>query len=342
MLRFAVMPAPRRDRPHPDAPRVDAPRVDAPRADDSRDGDSATGDVPQTRLALGFALMLGAMVLLPIMDGVAKHLQARYPVGQVVWARYTFHLLAMLPFVLARFGPRALWPRRLGVQLLRGTLLLAATFLFFSAIRTMPLADALALFFVSPLVVTLLATVVLGEPVGWRRSLAVGIGFLGVLAIVRPGSAVVGPAALLALGAGTMHGLYMLVTRKLAGSAPPLVTLAYTAVVGALATSALVGVWWVAPSPGDLAAMVLLGVLAAAGHFLIIKAFDHAPAAWLAPVGYAEIVMTTIVGYLGFGDFPAVWTWVGIAIVVGSGLYISLYERRLYRAYRPGAPVARR
>jgi drug/metabolite transporter (DMT)-like permease len=298
---------------------------------------AAVNEAPPTRLAAGFLTMLAAMAILPVMDGFAKHLQGDYPLMQVVWARYTFHLLAMAPVLLARFGPRALRPERMREQVLRGGLLLSATMLFFAAIAAMPLADALALFFVSPLVVTLLATVVLGEPVGWRRAAAVGVGFLGVLAIVRPGSGVFGAAALLALGAGTVHGLYMLATRRLAGSAPPLVTLFYTALLGAVVTSVLVPFWWVPPTPGDLATMALLGVLAASGHFLVIRAFDHAPAAWLAPVGYAEIVMTTLVGYVGFGDFPDAWTWVGIVIIVASGLFISLLERRTYRSLRPGA-----
>jgi drug/metabolite transporter (DMT)-like permease len=296
----------------------------------------ASAGPPRTNLAAGLALMLAAMVVLPLMDGLAKHLQDAYPVGQVVWARYTFHLLAMLPVVLVRFGARSLWPERVGEQVLRGGLLLAATVLFFAAIGRIPLADALALFFISPLVVTLLATLVLREPVGPRRMAAVAIGFLGVLAVVRPGGGVFGPAAVLALGAGTMHGLYMLVTRRLAGSAPPLVTLAYTAMLGALVTSALVGLWWLPPAPADLALMVAMGALGATGHFLIIKAFDYAPAAWLAPIGYAEIVATTGVGWVGFGDFPDPWTWLGILVIVGSGLFISLLERRTYRSLRPG------
>lgn len=280
--------------------------------------------------------MLASMAVLPVMDGVAKHLQGDYPLGQVVWARYTFHLLAMSPVVLLRYGPRALRPRRLGEQVLRGGLLLTATTLFFAAIAVLPLADTLALFFVSPLIVTLLATFALGESVAPRRLVAVAIGFLGVLAIVRPGGGVFGPAALLALGAGAVHGAYLLATRRLAGTAPPLVTLFYTALLGAVVTSLLVPVWWVPPTPGDLALMGSMGVLAATGHFLLIRAFEFAPAAWLAPLGYAEIVTTTLVGFVAFGDLPDAWTWLGIVIIVGSGVAISLLDRRAYRALRPG------
>lgn len=291
---------------------------------------------PPTRLLAGFLLMWSSVTVLPIMDGFAKYLSQEYPVAQVVWARYFFHLAAMIPLLLLRFGPRALWPRRVGMQLFRATLLLGATVLFFASISQMPLANTLALFFVSPLIVTLLASLILGEPVGWMRWSAVAVGFVGVLVIVRPGSGVFEWASLLAIGAGTVHALYMLTTRKLAGSAPPLVTLGYTALVGAVAMSFVAPLTWVAPTPRDFGLMVLLGLLAATGHFLLIKAFDHAPAAWLAPVGYVEIVMATLVGYVAFGDFPDAWTWLGIAIIVGSGLFISIRERR-YRAARPGA-----
>jgi len=141
----------------------------------------------------------------------------------------------------------------------------------------------------------------------------------------------------LALGAGVLHGFYMLFTRRLAGSAPPLVTLGYTAVVGAVAMSAIAPFVWVRVAPADFAIMVLLGILAAGGHFLLIKAFDFAPASLLAPFTYSEIIVTTLLGLVFFGDFPEAWTWAGIAVVIGSGLYISLRERA--RGAGPSAPT---
>src|SRR5690606_4078507 len=132
---------------------------------------------PPSNLLLGGLLMLSAMVLLPIMDGLAKGLSERYPVLQVVWARYLFHLIAMLPLLLLRFKPKQLIPRRAGLQLLRGTMLLAGTALFFGGLAQLPQATVLALFFVSPLVVTILAPLLLGERVGAWRVVAVLIGF---------------------------------------------------------------------------------------------------------------------------------------------------------------------
>jgi len=201
----------------------------------------------------------------------------------------------------------------------------------------MPLADALALIFVSPLLVTALSPWVLGESVGPRRKLAVLVGFLGALLIIRPGVGAIQWPALLALGAGVVFGLYLLTTRRLAGSAPPLVTLTYSAAAGALIMSFVAPVVWVVPSLTDLAGMVMLGAIAAGGHFLLIKSFDFAPASLLAPFTYSEIIMTTLLGFVFFGDFPDSWTWAGIAVIIGSGVYISLRER--VRGARPSAPT---
>lgn len=270
--------------------------------------------------------MLAAMVLLPIMDGLAKGLSERYPVAQIVWARYFFHLACMLPLLLWR---RVLVPKQLGLQLVRGGLLLAATFMFFVGLSLMPQATVLALFFVSPAVVTVLAPAILGERVGLWRLVAVLVGFFGVLLILRPGAGVWGWGAVFAMGAGVMHGFYMMFTRRLAGSAPPLVTLGYTAVLGALVMSILMPFVWVPPEPRDLLIMVSLGFLAAGGHFLLIKAFDHAPATYLAPIGYAEIVTAVVFGYLAYGHLPDALTWLGIGVIVAAGLWVSLWERRM-------------
>lgn len=297
---------------------------------------AGTAVAPKTNLLLGTSLMLVAMVLLPVMDGLAKGLSERNPVPMIVWARYLFHLLFMLPILLWRFGWHGLVPRRVGLQLVRGGLLLGGTALFFFALSLLPQATALALFFVSPLVVTVLAPVLLGERVGGWRLLAVAVGFAGIMLILRPGSGSFGWGALLALAAGVIHGFYMLFTRRLAGSAPPLVTLGYTAVVGAVVMSLLMPFLWQPPSPGDFGIMVSLGAFAASGHFLLIKAFDYAPATWLAPVGYFEMVTAVIYGFLAYGDLPDALSWLGILVIVGAGVAISLKEQRAMRAMRPG------
>lgn len=290
--------------------------------------DTRTGRETDPPPIIGVALMLAAMMVVPLMDGIAKHLSATFSVVQVTWSRYFFHLIILLPVVLWRHGAAALLLRRPVLQIARGGFLLGSTILFFGAIAVMPIADAIALVFVAPLIVTALSPLVLGEQVGVRRWLAVIVGFLGVLVIVRPGMSAFHWGMLLALGAGSIYAFYSLATRRLSGSAPPLVTLTYTALLGAVVMSAVVPFFWITPNATELAWMVLMGAVAATGHFLIIKSFEYAEASLLAPLGYSEIISATAVGYLVFGDFPDEWTWAGVAVVIASGIYVSLRERK--------------
>ena len=290
------------------------------------------GQGPLTQnVTSGILLMLVAMTLVPLMDGLAKLLSARYPVLEIVWARYFFHLLILSPFVLFKYSKRELLPRQPFLQILRGGLLLFSTFLFFAALVTMPIADALALVFVSPLLVTALSPMLLGEVVGPRRWGAVIVGFAGALIIIRPGITEIDSGTLLALSAGTIYAFYLVATRKLSGTAPPLITLTYTALLGAVVMSVIVPFYWVQPDLPDFAMMIAMGGLAALGHYFLIKAVEMAPVSLLAPFGYSEIVMATIIGYILFGDFPDLWTWGGVAVIVLSGIYISLRERAVQR-----------
>jgi len=282
-------------------------------------------DVAENHL-VGIALMVAAMMVVPFMDALAKHLSDRYAISQLTWARFFFHLTILAPIVLYRHGQAALRPAQPLLQMVRSGFTLLATILFFAAIARMPIADALALLFVSPMVVTALSPAILGERVGVRRWAAVAAGFAGALIILRPGFGVAQLGSFLAIGAGVSFAFYTLLTRKLSGSAPPLVTLACTAVTGAVAMSIAVIPDWVTPPPGDLLMMAGIGAIAAFGHFLLIRAFDHAPASLLAPYSYSEIVMATAVGWFIFDDFPDGWTWAGIAVIVTSGIYISWRE----------------
>ncbi len=162
----------------------------------------------------------------------------------------------------------------------------------------------------------------------WSRWVAVLFGFAAVLVIVRPGFEGFHWANLLAVGTAVCFGLYLLSTRVLSGTAPPLVTLAYQSVLGLVVMSAVLPFVWVTPPLGELALMAAIGVIAAVGHFLLIKAFEYADASLLAPCGYTEIVMATIIGYVFFGELPDRWTWLGIAMIVATAVYLSLPRRR--------------
>ncbi len=272
--------------------------------------------------------MIGATQVVPLMDGFAKYLSPRYSAWQLTWCRFVVHLAVLLPIVLWKFDRRELWPRKPILQIVRGGFLALCTVLFFAALARIPIADALALLFCYPFLVALLSPWLLGEKFELRLWVAVLVGLLGILVILRPGFAAFDWGSLLAIAAGGAYSLYFISTRKLSGTAHPLVTLTYTAVFGSVALTAAAPSFWTAPRPEDIPLMAGIGLSAALGHYLLILAFERAPASVLAPLGYCEMVMAVLVGYVGFGDLPDRWTWLGIAIVVASGSYVLLREER--------------
>lgn len=283
---------------------------------------------PTPHSLLGIALMLGAMAALPMIDVFAKVLgQQGIPVLQIVWARVAFGALVTLPFALRHGGPAALVPARPVYHAFRAGFLIAATYCFFLSLKFLPIADALAIFFVQPLVVTLLSPWVLGETVGRQRWIAVCIGFIGTLIIIRPGFVALNPGSLLALAAGTNLAIYFVMTRKISGQAPAMVTTFQTNAMGALITVAALPFLWVAPDPAQWAMFVGLGTVATFGHYLIVRAYDHAEASLLAPLAYTEMVMATVLGWWFFGDLPDRWTVLGVAILIGCAIYISVSQR---------------
>lgn len=280
------------------------------------------------RPLLGIGLMITAMAVLPFLDVIAKYLgQQGVPVLQIVWARLFFGTLLTMPLALRISGARQLMPNMPVMHAVRACFMIAATAMFFWALQYLPIADTLAIFFVQPLIVTMLSPLVLGEKVGIRRWLAVMIGFLGTLIIIRPGFQELNPGVFLALGAGASLAVYLLLTRKIAGSAPAMVTTFYTSLMGAIIMSVIVLFVWEPPTPAQWGLFVLLSFIANGGHYLIIKAYDHGEASLLAPLAYTEMVMATIAGWYFFGDFPDRWTFLGVGILIVSAVYISWRER---------------
>jgi drug/metabolite transporter (DMT)-like permease len=281
-----------------------------------------------SRPLLGIGLMLAAMAILPFLDVVAKYLgQQSVPIVEIVWARLFFGMLITLPVAWKYGGPRGLIPNPFWMHTWRGIFLCGATFFFFWALKFLPIADTLAIFFVQPLIVTLLSPLVLGEKVGIRRWVAVMVGFVGTLVIIRPGFQEFNPGMLMALAAGTSLAIYMLLTRKMSGRAHPMVTTFHTNVAGSVLMTVAVIFFWQTPTPAQWGLFLLLGVIATAGHSLIVKAYDHAEASLLAPFAYAEMIMAVVAGWYFFGDFPDRWTFLGVGILISCALYISYRER---------------
>lgn len=284
---------------------------------------------PTARPLVGVSLMLAAMAILPVIDVFAKKLgQAGVPILIVVWARALFGGVMTLPFALKAEGARAFRPAQPLRQLARAGLLFGATFLFFQALKYLPMADALAIFFVNPLVIVILSALALREKVGPRRWTAVAVGFVGTLIIIRPGLAEVNPGTLYALGAGVALGSYFVMTRAMAGVADAMVLNFQTSVIGAALMTLALPFLWLHPTPVQWSMLAGLGVIATLGHVLITKAYEHAEASLLAPLAFTEIIMATILGWWFFGDLPDRWTVLGVLILIGSAIYISIRERR--------------
>ena len=279
--------------------------------------------------AITFNLL--AWVMLPIMDGFAKYLSSDLPVLQITWARYFFTVAFTLPIMFFFFRKNLVWTDKPKLQLIRGLILLTANVCFFYSISIISLAKALTLAFIAPLIVTAFSPIFLDEKVGFRRWSAVIIGFIGSMVVIRPGFVEINLASLAALGTGVMYGFYLIITRKLSSSDNPLLTLLLTGVVGAIIISFFMPFVWIKPTLNQWSMMAAIGIFACVGHLFIILSLKYADASKLAPFSYFEIVTNIIIGYYFFSDFPDKWTFLGLFIIILSGIYISRRENIVKR-----------
>jgi drug/metabolite transporter (DMT)-like permease len=247
-------------------------------------------------------------------------------VMQVTWARFFFHMVFLLVVLTFKKQPWWRMPTNPGMQVARGAMLLMATLSFFYAIKFNPIPNALSLLFVSPLVVTLVSPLILGEMFGLRRFIATVIGFAGVLIVLQPNSEAFTPSILFALISGFGYAAYILITRKLSADKTPLLTLFYTAVVGVFVLLPVMPAIWVQPDLKSWGLMALMGAVAALGHYMVILACQYAEASVVSPYNYFEIVGAVILSYIIFGYFPGLNVWIGVVIICASGIYISYRE----------------
>ena len=269
--------------------------------------------------------LLGWMFL-PVMDGFAKYLSDDLPILQITWARYFFTVAFVFPIMLFFYKKQLVWSDKPKLQIFRGLILLSANICFFYAISVISLAKALTLAFIAPLIVTAFSPILLGEKVGFRRWTAVAVGFIGSLIVIRPGFLEFNLASMAALATGFFYGFYLIITRKLSTSDNPLLTLLITGMVGALLVSLIIPFYWVKPTLNQWSLMAGIGVFACIGHLFLILSLKYADASKLAPLGYTEIIPNVIIGYYFFSELPDNWTYLGLFIIVLSGLYISRRE----------------
>ncbi len=291
---------------------------------------AATLTTTATGNARGANSMLVGVFLFSIMDAMVKWLAADYPVHQIVFFRTVFALIPCAFFVWRSGGVKTLRTRRPYVHALRGIIGLAAMGCYFFAFSKLNLADAKAILFSAPLFMTVLSIPLLGERVGVYRWTAVLVGFAGVLVILNPGGDMMQIGALAALGGAVLYALAVIAIRHLSATESPAAITFYFTIIGAIAGSAMMAAFgWVTPPPADLALLVGVGLIGGVGQFCITRAFRLAEATAIAPLDYTAMAWALLLGYLVWRDVPGPEVFVGIALVVASGLFILYRERRL-------------
>ena len=287
----------------------------------------------QDNATLGITLVVSAMFIFATQDAITKTLAETYSAPQILWVRFVFYAAFALAFSMRKrplkfcLKSNAPW-----LQVARSLLIVAEIAMFIISIRYLSLAEMHALLATFPLMVTAIAALFLGEPVGIRRWSAVFAGFVGVLIIIRPGIIDLKPGVLLALITALMFAGYNVMTRLVAKYDDGETSTVYMAVVGAVAMTVIGPFYWIPVPLMDWFWLICLSFTAAAGHFLLIKALEAAPASTLQPFNYTLLVFATVIGYIFFDNLPDVWTVMGASVVVGSGLYTIYRERRRKQA----------
>ena len=283
---------------------------------------------PKDNRTAGILWMLGTMFCFIALDAIMKHLMESYSLVQVTWGRFFFATVIAIIVCGPRIGSLTV-SRHPKLQLLRSVILMSTTGLFNAGIRTTPLATGTTIMFLSPILITLLSIPMLGEKVTPKRWFGVIFGFLGAIIVVQPWSEGLGGTAsgvVFLLVAALCNANYQIVTRKVRGD-DPLTSLLYTAVAGAIVTSAIVPWFWTWPTAEAWFLLFLSGVAGGLGHLCLIRAVRLAPASVVAPFSYSALIWATLFGFVIWGDFPDLWTWAGAALIIGSGLYIFYGER---------------
>ncbi len=275
----------------------------------------------------GIGLVLLSTIFLSSADVASKYLAASLPALQITWLRYCAFAVIMLGLAWRGGGAARLRTQRPKLQFLRGFAVAASSIVFVLSLKYLPIADATATSFVTPLFVTALSIPLLGEKVGWRRWTATTVGLVGVLIVVRPGGSGFQLASLLPVASALTWAFSLIVTRQMSATESPLTTLAWSALIGLALVSLLLPLVWQPLTLEGVAIGVFIGVASTIGHWLVILAFRHADASLLAPFSYAQLLWVSVFGFFVFAALPDLWTLVGAVVIAGSGLYTAHRER---------------
>lgn len=289
---------------------------------------SAAGRVGDTPLR-GVLMVVGASIFFSMSDATTKYVTQTLPVIEVAWVRYfVFVLLATLPAL--RDHGSALRTRRPVMQTVRGIAIVGSALLFVYGLRLMPMADAAAINFVSPLFITMLSVPFLGERVGARRWIAVGVGLSGAVIAAQPGTSAFTAAAAFPVLSAASWAVGIVLTRRMAATESASTILAWTAGSGLLLLTCLLPFNLAMPTPREFALCLMIGVFASVGQWMVVLGYRRAPASMLAPFSYLQLIWSTTLGYLVFNGRPGLATIIGAGIIAGSGLY-SAHRERLAR-----------
>lgn len=282
---------------------------------------------PVQQTSLGIIMVLMATMIIAVQDSTGKFLVATYSVFLVAWGRYFFSTVVML-LLFSRDHPFQLMrSKHPFIQLARGSCVVCATLSLIHALSVVPLADAVAIAFIAPFIVTILSIFVLGEQVGWRRMTAIIVGLAGVLFVIKPGFESFQPEALLVLICAFCFSCYQIMTRMISHDEDPRTSLLWSSIVGTVILTAMLVVTWEPIALPHWPFFVFMGACGVLSHFLMIKALGYAPASLLQPYFYAQMLWVVLIGWLIFGELPDALSWLGIAIIVSAGLYVWWRER---------------
>ncbi len=270
----------------------------------------------------GILFICAAVFLFASSDALSKYLTNFYPVVMVLWVRYVVHVSLMLGVLRPPSFKTLITTQNPKLQIIRGLCMVNTNLMFISALHFIPLAEGTAIVYLSPLLVTAMSGPLLGERITRLQWVAVAIGFIGVLFIVRPGGGMFHPVALLALGAAFSFSVYQIITRKLNHTDSSSTTNFISGLISALVTSLLLPFFWKAPTLYFALLMVLLGISALVSHLLMTKAYQYAKPSTLAPFSYTQLLFAGLIGYIFFNQVPELLGLIGMLIVVAGGLLV--------------------
>lgn len=287
---------------------------------------------PAPHIGRGIILILATSVCFATLDTLSKLTNRILPVNEIIWGRYLFHGIALTLLIGPKMKSGLVRTAHPGMQILRGVILLVSSTLFMSALVYLPLAEAAAISFVAPLVLTALSVPLLGDQVRRSQWIAVAVGFGGVLVIIRPGGKLFDVATLLPLGCAISYALFQIITRKYAGRDSAYTTHFWTALVCTILASFTLPFFWTTPDLWGWLAMIAMGLVGGGGHYLLIRAYENAPPSTLAPFSYAQLVWATCYSWLVFDHVPDAGSLFGMAIIVSAGLFAVWMQRRKMHA----------